>query len=241
MLISNNRIHYSNPCHHLRKETMMIYVYDILINLSKNRIYEFYEWNEDDTILHIKKIPLYKISDNDLDSISNNKVKFDLEFTKSLYNKTEVFKNKNKNLYNYLVLFADNNRALAVQLDNNGEVISKSKMQLDEEEEILELTTRTNESNIKYNILKKEENDKYITRIEEDIKNYLINDLEKSYHENNINKIKFIYNEYFNKKNDNLDKMYIELKKQIKNKDSSKDKELYNMIKLSYTKINNNI
>ena len=33
----------------------MSYVYDILINLNK-KFYDFYDWNNNDKILHVKKV-----------------------------------------------------------------------------------------------------------------------------------------------------------------------------------------
>ena len=33
----------------------MNYIYDIYLNLNKN-LYDFYEWNKSDNIIHIKKI-----------------------------------------------------------------------------------------------------------------------------------------------------------------------------------------
>ena len=38
----------------------MTYIYDILLNFNEE-YYEFYDWNKEDTIVHIKKIPIYKI------------------------------------------------------------------------------------------------------------------------------------------------------------------------------------
>ena len=36
----------------------MNYIYDITLNLNKNKLYEFYEWKEDDEPEIILKIPI---------------------------------------------------------------------------------------------------------------------------------------------------------------------------------------
>ena len=40
----------------------MNYIYDILVNF-KETLYDFYEWNKNDNITHIRKIPLFRIND----------------------------------------------------------------------------------------------------------------------------------------------------------------------------------
>ena len=61
----------------------MNYIYDILINLQKN-LYDFYEWNLSDDIMHVRKIPLIKIKTCDLLSIKNNVIKLDVETLKMI-------------------------------------------------------------------------------------------------------------------------------------------------------------
>ena len=39
----------------------MNYYYDIVLNLNEE-LYEFYEWEENDSIDFIKKIPLFRVS-----------------------------------------------------------------------------------------------------------------------------------------------------------------------------------
>ena len=54
----------------------MIYVYDIILNWTdEDKIYEFFEWELNDDLEHIKKIPLFKIDSNTFDDILNYEVK----------------------------------------------------------------------------------------------------------------------------------------------------------------------
>ena len=43
----------------------MNYIYDIYLNFNKT-YYDFYEWNNNDKVMHIKKIPLFKVSTSNL-------------------------------------------------------------------------------------------------------------------------------------------------------------------------------
>ena len=40
-------------------------IYDILVNFKKIP-YEFYEWNKEDDVKHVKKMPSIKVSDSAL-------------------------------------------------------------------------------------------------------------------------------------------------------------------------------
>ena len=49
----------------------MNFIYDILLNFN-NEYYEFYDWNNDDKLTHIRKMPIFKISDDALKNIIYN-------------------------------------------------------------------------------------------------------------------------------------------------------------------------
>lgn len=59
----------------------MNYIYDILLNFH-NMLYDFYDWNLNDNIINVRKVPLFKISSNQLKEIKENVVKFDYNFLK---------------------------------------------------------------------------------------------------------------------------------------------------------------
>ena len=54
----------------------MNYIYDIVLNFQDN-YYNFFEWNRDDKIKNILKIPLYRVTDEDIKILKNNKIKVD--------------------------------------------------------------------------------------------------------------------------------------------------------------------
>jgi len=46
----------------------MNYVYDVLLNFQ-DYAYEFYEWNIDDEITHVRKVPMVRISTEQLEKL----------------------------------------------------------------------------------------------------------------------------------------------------------------------------
>ena len=57
----------------------MNYIYDIVLNFQDN-YYNFFEWNREDKIKNIIKIPLYRVSDKDINILKNNIIKVSKEF-----------------------------------------------------------------------------------------------------------------------------------------------------------------
>ena len=64
----------------------MNYIYDILLNFN-NQAYDIFEWNKEDKITHIRKIPLIKIKYEDLYNLLNKKIKFSEDFLTKIYQK----------------------------------------------------------------------------------------------------------------------------------------------------------
>ena len=77
----------------------MIYIYDILLNFNTSLI-EFFEWKENDLIKYIKKIPIYKVSDDFLYNLVNNEIKIESNFLNNIKDKT-LFDNQNNN-FNFM-------------------------------------------------------------------------------------------------------------------------------------------
>ena len=65
----------------------MIYTYDILLNWTKNlQLIEFYEWNLEDDLEHIKKIPIFRVSDKVIKDLLTSKLKIDISFLSKIKN-----------------------------------------------------------------------------------------------------------------------------------------------------------
>mgnify|MGYP003317354088 CR=1 FL=1 len=134
----------------------MYYYYDILLNFQDDRIlYEFYEWEESDDIDFVKKMPLFRISTSNLKDLLKYKVKFSMELLNEIKNKT-ILKSSSKNLKNTF-LVCDTKDALAIELNNEGVVISRSKLLLADEINLNEIMFTMKESKLKYEKLEKYE------------------------------------------------------------------------------------
>ena len=110
----------------------MSYIYDIILNLN-NEFIEFYEWDKSDYLTHIRKIPIYKISNISKIKIGNKINNY--KFIESIKNKTYVF---GKNNRDYLVLLCNEEKVLAISLNNKGYIKEISDLLFDEEDYILE-------------------------------------------------------------------------------------------------------
>lgn len=117
----------------------MKYIYDIVLNFNKD-YYDFYEWNNDDRIINIKKIPLYRVSKNDYLSIKYNDIIIN-------------------NFSDRIFLITDTLGVMGVMLNKSGRVIKRSSLLIDEEDEILDESKKLKifKLNIKRNIYKKRE------------------------------------------------------------------------------------
>lgn len=213
----------------------MAYIYDILLNLNTNLI-EFYEWNDTDNIKYIRKTPLFKINQELMNDIINYEIELDNSFVENLKDKTSFYNNFDKD-YDYVCLFSDGYFAIGAKFENN-RITLLSRMQLDEEEEVLKITDRLNANNIIYKKIKKKENDnkKYFTRSELVLKEKLIKELHNLYKNKNIEELKYYYYEYFNIKKDNIDNIYKELLSSMNNTINEKHQYLYEIIMLSNNK-----
>lgn len=215
----------------------MTYVYDLILNYN-SELYEFYEWEKDDFIYHIKRINMVLVSSNIYNDIYDNIVSFDNDFLLSIYNKCEYYTNRKIDVIPYAFLLTDSYRVMALLLDKTGKVIKYSSLLLDEEEEVLDLCYKLGEIKINYHILKKKNKSEFKTREEKNILNFIKDDLEKSYLNKNYIKLKYLYYEYFNKQSDNVNLIYHELLEEMNKDINKKHYDLYNLIKLSYTEKN---
>ena len=199
----------------------MNYIYDIYLNFN-NILYDFFEWNRNDKLTHLKKIPVIKVDSDVFKKILSYKIKVDKIFLNKIKYKTEVWKEKNN--IKYCALFCTNSNILAIKFDDNGLSYQKSLLFIDEELEILDSIRELKNSKINFKILIK---DKYMvkTRFKLKMEKFISNEL------NNINddKLKYIYYEY-KKKKKNKYKMISDLKS-LKN-NNIQYKKLYNILKL---------
>ena len=213
----------------------MSYVYDLYLNFNNN-LYEFYEWKKDDNVCHIKRINLIKIDSKTYNDILDNDVIFNNDLIISLYNKCEYYNNRTIVNIPYALLITDTYRVMGLVLNNKGEIIKYSSLLLDEEEYVLDMCDKLATIKIDYKILRKHSKQEFQTRQEESIIKYIKKDLNIDYRKRDINKLKYLYYEYFNKQCDDIDVIYHDLMGELNKDICDKHYNLYNLIKLSYSK-----
>lgn len=203
----------------------MNYIYDIYLNFNKY-LYDFFDWNKNDKITHIKTIPIFKIDEDDLKIIIRNKIKINEDLLTIIRNKTIICNKSDK--YKTCALFCDENNIFAIEFDNNGNSINKSTLLIYEELEILETTYKFKTKNIEFKILSKEKL-KFKTRKQINDEYFIKNEL-KSIDEK---KLRYIFFECFNKREKN--KNIIINKLLNLSNDSKAYKNLYNILKITST------
>ena len=207
----------------------MNYIYDILLNFQKE-FYDFYEWNQNDKLIHIKKIPIFKINDNDYINIKNSLIKIDKNFLLKIFNKTEMLTKTKTRKLNYLFLISTGYESMGIKLNKNGININKSSLLLNENEEISNIAYNLETTTIKYEIIQKKNKNYLLTRKEQEVQNYILKKLNKLNKLKKIEILKFLYLECFNKKENNPNTIINNLEYEIKN--NTKNYEIiYNFFK----------
>ena len=177
----------------------MNYYYDILVNLEED-FYEFYEWEKNDPIIAIKKTPLFKVSHNVIVDFLTYDITLDEELTINLLEKT-ICKNKEK--INAL-LISDTKTSLFLEINDNGKVIFKSKLLVEDENNINEIVNALRETNLKYQVGKKVLKNNLLRQTIKEQKLILmeLNGLKKN---KDVDKCNYLYFELFHKIDDDYE------------------------------------
>lgn len=208
----------------------MNYIYDIYLNLNEV-LYDFFDWNKNDKLIHIKKIPIFKVSEEKFKMLVHNSIKFDSDFVISVYKKTEVW-NISQSI-DFCALFSDNNNIIAIEFNDGGNSIRKSFLQIDEELEVLETINKLKEKDINFEITKKVGN---ILKTRKELKDE--NFIKKELKNIDNDKLRYIYFECFGKHEKNRKEILNSIKSLSKN--SKTYKNLYNILKLT-SEVKNNM
>lgn len=204
----------------------MINVYDILLNFNKELI-QFYEWEENDNIKCIRKIPLIKVNASFINDILTNKIKIEENLQKEIENKAELY-DEDLNEYNKIAILTDGLRAYGYSFNNN----EISSLLVDEEKEILRLANKMIEETYLYKVeIYNYRNNELLTRKEKEIKNNLIKEFNNLYRNKKEEKLNYYYYEYFNKTPNDIENVYNSLIKSTKNI-NNKHYQLYEIINM---------
>lgn len=215
----------------------MIYTYDILLNWTKDtKLLDFYEWTLEDDLEHIKKIPIIRISEVMLKDLLTSKIKIDKSFLFKIKCKTESYFHNEVDIIDYAVIVTTLKKAIALELDNEGNVIYKSNLLLDEEEEILEIGEELVVMDIPYKVVKKNNKIAYLTRKEEEEKKFLVKEIKKIKLNKEESKLNYLYKEFFTKEIDSFNDKLKLIEEEISKDYNKFHHKLYNLLKLSTIK-----
>lgn len=179
----------------------MNYIYDIFLNYNKI-LYDVFEWNKDDKISHVRKIPVFLLSTNDLYNMINNRVVISKDLLTKLYRRTEVFASRGIQYLDYCFLATDRNDVVAFKMNKSGLITGYSRLLLEGEVEVIDYSRTLSLQTIDYKILEKNNLQKFKTRNEIYIKKFICEEIDKMLENKEFHKVKFLYLEFFNKEVD---------------------------------------
>ncbi len=208
----------------------MNYIYDIVLNFNKEYFY-FYEWNKKDNIVNIKKIPLFVVDNNTFNMMKYDKVVVDSSFTELIKDKTYTY---SKNKIGSACLISNGKEVIGILFDNNGNLIKRSSLLIDEEEEVLDEIVNDDIYNINIVSSKKVKRED-INRTEREKKLFLNKYIKR---ENNIINLKYLYYDYFEREEDDISLIKKKLLDNINGIWSDKLNSFYETVKI-FNKINN--
>ena len=208
----------------------MNYIYDVVLNFQKE-YYDFYDWNKNDNIYHMRKIPIIKIDNKQLLDIKNNIVKFNEDTLKYFNVKAERFKQNSIAKIKYTIIIGNEYEAIAIKLNKDGVVHLKSSLLPDEQDDVVEILKFQRETKLNYQIIKKSKINPFKTRFETEHEQFIHKELDEIYRQKNIQKLNYLCLECFNAPETNINRAYEKLKKEI-NKTNDNFQKIYNIFKI---------
>lgn len=212
----------------------MLYIYDILLNFMDGDVmYEFFEWEYKDMVEHIKQIPAIKVNDKVFNDFIYSEVIVDSEFLDLIKNKAATYKEK----IEYACLIVNDERCFAVEFNKAGNIIFRSSLLIDEEEDVVSCCNRLPNSIVDYKVVKTSSNiNRILTRKEERDANLIKREIISAYEYKEYEKLNYLYNEAYKDDSLDIDERYKRLIEDIENNFSANLKSLVKIISLANKK-----
>lgn len=173
----------------------MNYIEDIIINLQEE-LYDYYEWEKEDNILLVEKIPIFRVDTKTMNNILFNKFQVSNNILKRIKAKTIT----EKGILEYVCLITDINQVLALSFTPTGLIKEKSKLLLEEEEYIISKTKEIKKEPFPIEIVSPINYEFFLTRKELTIKNILLKEITSLYQKKEYDAINYLYQELFKEK-----------------------------------------
>ena len=172
----------------------MTYIYDVTLNFNEV-LYDFFEWNNNDNLIHVRKIPIFKVSNENFLNMLMYEVQLSDDILKKIKDKTDSYGKKTKSFTSCLIRNEYN--IISLKFDDNGISKQVSSIIIEEDLDILEIRVKLTKS-FEYKTLTKR---KFLTSTRYDSVNrtYLQNQINNLSIDNDREKIKYLYFEYFGK------------------------------------------
>lgn len=172
----------------------MDYVYDIVLNFQ-NKYYDFYEWQKNDKIINIKRLPIYKITNKDYLNLKYNDVTIDVN---SLSKPSKMF------------LVTSGLEVMGLIIDNKGNIIKRSSLIFEESDDILNDRDLIKQIDLKYHINHIHKT-RLMSRINQTKKQYINNCFQNLDKQKDEYFLKYLYYDIYNLELDDIDKIYDDL------------------------------
>ncbi len=180
-----------------------------------DKYYHFYEWLNDDNIQDYKNVELIKVSSKTLNDLIAYQVKL-------------LNDNLNKDIY----LFTDSYSYIAIKFKNNMSIL-KSSLLLEDEYNLKKSLNKAKYIKLNYQKLELEKEDQDI-RLNSLIKKYLVTEINKIKDQNDLDKIRYIYYEWFQHTESDVQKMLNKMLAYLDKPVDDKIKYIYNLFKNTY-------
>ena len=202
----------------------MTYIYDVTLNFNEI-LYDFFEWNNNDNIIHVKKIPMFKINNIDFFNVITHKIRVNDILLNKIRNKTETYGKSGKSFTACLI--SNDENIIALKFNNEGISTDISSIIVEEELDILEIKV----NNSKIFTFKQLLPRKYLTttRFDNINKKFLKKEINNLDLNKDKDKIKYLYFEYFGKYIDDELIALNKLKQEINNEYNNNLKELFKL------------
>jgi hypothetical protein len=208
----------------------MNYIYDVLANFNSD-FYDFYDWNDEDNIINIRRLPIIKVNSDFLYNVKYNDVFVDSVLLDKIYKKASFY-NVNKNKYCYVCAICDDNHAFLVNFNSKGKVIGRSSMLLDEENEVIDICSCLPLSSFSFNVCSNIIFDFFKTRNEIDINNFIVDKLNSM----SSDKLFYLYYDCFDEYESDVSKVLDKFLSEISNNFFSIYNRIYEFLELTSNK-----
>ena len=214
----------------------MRFIYDIVVNYENN-FFEFYEWEKEDNIINIKKMPLFLVNNETYKIIKYESVTINSTFVDKIRDKTFAY---NKIKIGPSCLITNGMEVIGILCNDKGEVIKDNPMHEDNIFMCEYMTGVKTIAKVAYEaadidiydidiIKRKKINKNNINRREAERREFLINYINS---ENNNSNLKYLYYDYFEKENEDISLIKKELINEIKHNWNKKLNSFYETAKI---------